>query len=166
MVSSFIRLCDVLTEIAKSLVGSLLGIIVLVTVAAVWSRYVMDDPIGWTEQVSNIMFVWIVFVGAAVLYRQHLHIAVDMFLLMLPKKLQTVAFWVIECGNLIFMAVLFGFSLKLCINVLPNTYGALDISPAFMYFSAPVSCFLMMLFFIEKIVDPSKRVPSGTAGDF
>lgn len=166
MKAAYISFCGVLASVAKSLIGALLGIIVLVTLAAVWSRYVLDAPIGWTEQVSNIMFVWIVFVGAAVLYRQHLHIAVDYFLLMLPKSGQQIAFWIIEVGNLIFMAVLFGYSLKLCINVLPNTYGALDISPAYMYFAAPVSCLLMMFFFIEKIIDPERRVPSGHAGDF
>jgi TRAP-type C4-dicarboxylate transport system permease small subunit len=56
--------------------------------------------------------------------------------------------------------------LKLSIDVMPQTTGALDISPAFYYFSAPVSCALMILFFIEKIVDPSKRVPTGHAGEF
>ena len=28
------------------------------------------------------------------------------------------------------------------------------------------SCGLMILFFVEKIVDPSKRVPTGHAGEF
>ncbi|MBR1146524.1 TRAP transporter small permease [Bradyrhizobium sp. AUGA SZCCT0431] len=160
------KLSDVITEIAKFALGLCVAAIVLITLAAVWWRYVINAPIAWVEQVSNILFIWITFIGAAVLYRQKLHIGVDMFIGMLKGRAQQVMFWVIELANLTFIIVLFVYSLKLSIDVLPNTYGALDITPAFFYFSAPVSCAMMMLYFIEKIVDPSKRQPDGFAGDF
>ena len=106
------------------------------------------------------------FIGSAVLYRRQLHIAVDYFVLMLPQRTHGVAYWVIETLNLSFIVVLFIYSLKLTIDVLPSTTGALDITPAYYYSSAPVACVMMMLFFVEKIIDPTKRMPTGTAGDF
>jgi TRAP-type C4-dicarboxylate transport system permease small subunit len=106
------------------------------------------------------------FIGAAILYRQKLHIAVDIFLEMLPERFKEAAFWAIELLSLLFIVVLFASSLKLAIDVLPNTTGALDITPAWYYFSAPVACAMMMLYFVEKILDPTKRVPAGVAGDF
>lgn len=166
MKSGLTRLCDLVTEAAKILIGSCMAAIVLITLAAVWWRYVLNAPIAWIEQVSNMLFIWIVFVGSAVLYRQKLHIAVDMFLDMLPSTLKAYAFWVIELMNLTFIVVLFVSSLKLSIDVLPNTTGALDITPAYYYLSAPVSCAMMMLYFVEKIFDPSKRVPTGAVVDF
>lgn len=166
MKASLIRICDLATEIGKLLIGGAMAAIVLITLAAVWWRYVLNAPIAWIEQVSNMLFVWIVFIGSAILYRQRLHIAVDMFVLMLPERLRPVSFWLVELLNLSFIVVLFVYSLKLSIDVLPNTTGALDITPAYYYFAAPISCAMMILFFFEKIVDPSKRVPSGTAGEF
>jgi TRAP-type C4-dicarboxylate transport system permease small subunit len=160
------RLSDIVTEIAKFALGLCIAAIVLITLAAVWWRYVVNAPIAWIEQVSNILFIWITFVGAAVLYRQKLHIGVDMFIGMLKGRAQQVMFWAIEIANLTFIIVLFVYSVKLSIDVLPNTYGALDITPAWFYISAPVSCAMMMLYFIEKIVDPSKRQPEGFAGEF
>jgi TRAP-type C4-dicarboxylate transport system permease small subunit len=160
------RLCDLVTEAANLVIGSCMAAIVLITLGAVWWRYVLNSPIAWIEQVSNMLFIWIVFVGSAVLYRQKLHIAVDMFMEMLPDRLKPWGFWMIEMLNLSFIVVLFVYSLKLSIDVLPNTTGALDISPAYYYFSAPVSCAMMMLYFVEKIFDPTKRVPTGIAGDF
>lgn len=165
--AKFIRhLCDGVTSLAHLILGICVAAIVVITLGAVWWRYVINDPISWIEQVSNILFIWIVFVGAAVLYRQNLHIGVDMFIDMLPEKWRSPWKWVIEVGNLSFIVVLFIYSLNLSIDVLPNTYGALDLTPAWFYFSAPVSCAMMMLFFIEKIVDPTKRVPFGEAGEF
>jgi TRAP-type C4-dicarboxylate transport system permease small subunit len=160
------KLSGWVTEAAKLCLGVSVAAIVLITLAAVWWRYVINSPIAWIEQVSNILFIWITFVGAAVLYRQKLHIGVDMFLDLLQGRAKQVMFWVIEIGNMLFVTVLLIYSLKLSIDVLPNTYGALDISPAWFYFSAPVSCVMMLLYFLEKIVDPSKRQPEGVVGDF
>lgn len=161
-----IRLCDLVTEVAKAMLGVCVAVIVLITLAAVWWRYVLAAPIAWIEQVSNILFIWITFVGAAVLYRQKLHIGVDMLLEALRGRAKTALFWAIELANLGFILVLFGYSMKLSIDVLPNTYGALDITPAWFYFSAPVACAMMALYFVEKLLDPSKRGPQGSAGEF
>jgi TRAP-type C4-dicarboxylate transport system permease small subunit len=166
MKSFIVKLSDVVTEVAKAALGACVAAIVLITLAAVWWRYVVNAPIAWIEQVSNILFIWITFVGAAVLYRQKLHIGVDMFIGMLNGRAHQVMFWVIEIANLTFIVVLFVYSVRLSIDVLPNTYGALDITPAWFYVSAPVACAMMMLYFVEKIVDPSKRQPEGVAGDF
>lgn len=159
-----VSLCDGMTAAAKLFLGSCVAAIVLVTFAAVWQRYVVDNPLSWVEQVSNMIFIWIVFIGAAVLYRQNLHIGVDAFLFMLNEKNRAIWKWVIEALNLVFIVVLFIYSLKLTIQVMPNASGALDISPAFYYVAAPISCLMMMIYFVEKIVDPTRRVPEGEAG--
>jgi TRAP-type transport system small permease protein len=166
MRSFIVSLCDKITDGAKFLLGASIAAIVLITLAAVWWRYVLGNPLSWVEQVSNMIFIWVVFVGSAVLYRQNLHIGVDVFLGMLSEKNRTIWKWVVECGNLLFIVVLFIYSLKLTIDVMPNTAGALDITPAYYYAAAPCACLMMMLYFIEKIVDPSKRMPYGEAGEF
>ncbi len=166
MKAIIIRVCDVMTEGAKLLLGACIAAIVLITLGAVWQRYVMDSPLSWVEQVSNMLFIWIVFIGAAVLYRQNLHIGVDAFLMALNARNRAIWKWVIEALNLVFIVVLFVYSLKLTIQVLPNTSGALEISPAWYYISAPVSCLMMMIYFVEKIVDPRRRQPEGEAGEF
>jgi TRAP-type C4-dicarboxylate transport system permease small subunit len=156
---------EVATRAVKAILGAIMATIVLITVAAVWWRYVLNAPVAWTEQVSNMLFVWTVFLGAAVLYREKLHLGVDMFLEMLPARFKEIAFWTIEIGNLVFIVVLFVYGLKLSLDVIPQQMGALDITPAFYYFAAPVSCALMILYFLEKIVDPTKRVRTGHAGE-
>jgi TRAP-type transport system small permease protein len=166
MARLIVSLSDAVTAGAKFLLGACIAAIVLITLCAVVWRYLLDSPLSWVEQVSTMLFVWVIFIGSAVLYRQNLHIGVDAFLFMLNEKHRAVWKWVVECLNLTFIVILFVYSLKLTIAVLGNTAGALDISPAYYYASAPVSCLMMMLFFLEKIVDPSKREPVGEAGEF
>jgi len=160
------RLCDAVTEAGKAFIALCMAAIVLITLAAVIWRYALNSPIAWIEQVSNMLFIWMIFVGSAILYRQMLHIAVDFALEWLPARIRPIYFWVVEGLNLLFIVILFVYSLKLSIDVLDNTTGALDITPAWYYFSAPVASAMMILYFVEKIFDPDKRVPHGQAGEF
>ncbi len=157
MSSTFTKVLDAVTGVARALIGALIGAIVVITLAAVWWRYVLNAPLAWPEQVSRILFVWVTFVGAAVLYREKLHVAIDMFVIMLPKSIQRLAGWTIEILVLAFNVIFFVFGLKLSLDTLDQTYGALDISPASFYFAAPVSAAMMILYFAEELINPARR---------
>lgn len=157
MSSAYTAVLDAITTVAKSFIGALVGAIVVITLAAVWWRYVLNAPLAWPEQISRIFFVWVTFVGAAVLYRERLHVAIDMFVAMLPQAAQRAAAWAIEGLVLVFNLVFFVFGLKLSIDTLGQTYGALDISPASFYFAAPVSAGMMIFYFLEELINPARR---------
>jgi TRAP-type transport system small permease protein len=151
------RLCDLITRVAKVFVGALVGAIVAITLAAVWWRYVLNAPLAWPEQVSRIMFVWVTFVGAAVLYRDRLHVAIDMFMAPLPRAGRRGVGWAIELLILALNLILFFYGLKLSVDTLDQTFGALDITPASFYFAAPVAAGMMILYFLERIATPERR---------
>ena len=155
------RLCDLCEWTARAIVGASIAAIVLITIAAVWYRYGLDRPLSWTEQVCRILFVWSVFAGAAVLYRNMLHIAIDMFVLLLPRRLQTLVFWMNQGLILLLALLMLGFGLQISIGTLGQTFGALEISPASFYFAAPFCAALMIVFWIEKLLDPARRDPFG-----
>lgn len=151
-------LCELLVRVAKIALGVLTGAIVAVTLAAVWWRYALNAPLSWTEQVCRIFFVWMTFLGAAVLYRERLHVAIDMFVLMLPRPARMAVLWFVEGLILVFSLVLLVYGAKLSVDTLDQTFGALDISPATFYFAAPVAGAMMILFFFELLLTPARRV--------
>lgn len=163
MARGFKRFCDALTRAVGALLSLLTAAIVVIAMMAVWWRYVANDPIGWSEQVSRILFVWMTFLGAALLYRQRLHIAIDMFVLLLPASLGAILYWVVEIAVLAFVLVFFTFGLTLSLDTWTNTFGALDITPATFYLAAPASSALMIIYFVEKLVDPGMRQPAPAA---
>ena len=61
----------------------LVGIAVVINLQVV-SRYVMDDPFIWPEEISRIFMVWAAWWGAAAVTRRGLHIRFDMLLLYIP----------------------------------------------------------------------------------
>ncbi len=155
------RLCDLCDWVARTIVGGSIAAIVLITIAAVWYRYGLERPLSWTEQVCRILFVWSVFAGAAVLYRNMLHIAIDMFLLMLPRRLQTAVLWLNHGLILLLSVLMLWFGLQISIGTMGQTFGALEISPATFYSAAPFCAALMIIFWVEKLFDPARRDPFG-----
>jgi TRAP-type C4-dicarboxylate transport system permease small subunit len=64
------------------------GFVVLV-VSICWgvlSRYVLETPATWVEEVSSIAFAWTTFLGAAEVQRRRKHVSVDVFTGMLPGR--------------------------------------------------------------------------------
>lgn len=56
----------------------LLAVIVVLAALQVFTRYVLDDPLRWTQEVSRLLLVWSVFLGAAAATGRNAHIKVDL----------------------------------------------------------------------------------------
>jgi TRAP-type C4-dicarboxylate transport system permease small subunit len=51
--------------------------------------------------------------------------------------------------------------MQISIDTWDQTFGALEITPASFYLAAPFCGAMMILFWIEKLIDPSRRTPQG-----
>ena len=56
----------------------------LVVFYQVFTRYAMNDPAGWTEEIARYLLVAVVFIGAAMSVRKNNHIQVDFFYRLMP----------------------------------------------------------------------------------
>jgi len=63
------RLGGMLAAIERTVIGGLMAAIVLLTLAQVIWRYVLDDPLQWSEEVARYCFVWLTLLGASALLR-------------------------------------------------------------------------------------------------
>lgn len=73
-------------ELAVSIVT--LCLVVLSTSLGVLFRYGLDSPLTWSNELGMLSLLWLTFVGAALLYRERGHIAVDMLSQSLPSQAQ------------------------------------------------------------------------------
>lgn len=69
---------------------SLAGIILLVGINVIL-RYIFSKPIAWTEEVTLMLFVWLIFVGMSTAMKNKTHIGVDYFVNKLPRPLKIIA---------------------------------------------------------------------------
>ncbi len=61
------------------------GLIAVLIIAAVFFRYVLNDPLTWTEETIVLLFTWMLFVGLASAFRCRMHIRIDALLIAFPR---------------------------------------------------------------------------------
>jgi len=70
-------------------IGSLLVLtLVGITTAAVIARYALGAPLQWTEEMSGILMIWIVFIGAIGCEVEDTHLTIDVVNMVLPDWLR------------------------------------------------------------------------------
>jgi TRAP-type C4-dicarboxylate transport system permease small subunit len=61
-----------------------------------FSRYVLNDSIGWTEEIARYLLIGVTFVGAVTVTRKGTHIAVELLYVYLPRGARRVLSTVID----------------------------------------------------------------------
>lgn len=99
--SRFLRRLDNAEEYLAVALFVVLGVLLT---AQVFMRFVLGLGYSWMEEIIRVLFIWVIFLGAAAAMRRALHIRVEAGLLLFPKALRPLAGWI---GDV----VLFGFCL-------------------------------------------------------
>jgi TRAP-type transport system small permease protein len=133
----YVRLEDI---ISKSLLAA---ITVLVFIAAV-SRTV-GHPVIWSDDMAQLLFVWLCVLGATRAMRLKTHMAVDYLIKLLPR----VQRWMLEMFNglliLGFLLTLAYSGYKLTMLNWERIYGDSQLSYAWVTIAIPVGCALMSI---------------------
>ncbi len=108
------------------------------------SRYGFSFPLFWSEELSRLLFTWIVFLGAAYVMRENGHVAITLAVDKLTPKVRRGVAIIMQTGILIFLSVIVwtGFVLTLKVANLPMT--AMGISSAWEYAAVPTAASLML----------------------
>jgi TRAP-type C4-dicarboxylate transport system permease small subunit len=64
-------------RIASAVAGALTGMICIIVCYGVVVRYLLNRPVGWSEELSSYLIVWAAFLGAAYTLQRDGHIGVD-----------------------------------------------------------------------------------------
>ena len=96
-----------LAGLASAMGALLVAVLVTLTAAAVFMRYVMGAPISWTEEVSAILMIWIIMLGAISCEWHRQHLTIDFAVAWLPRpgrRLLAVAVALLSVAVLLTMA--------------------------------------------------------------
>ena len=128
-----------------------------VLIAQVLSRYLLPYPLAWTEELARFLFLWIVFLGAAYLFRGNNHIAITFFIDMFPRRVRLAAYVAMQLCILLFVVTVawLGFDLAWKVRKLPTI--AMGISSAWEYAAVPAACALMAVRSAANVVDVSRN---------
>lgn len=101
--------------------GAAMAVIVAVQV---FSRYVLNHSLFWSEELARYILVWLTFLGASVAYRRNIHPAVDIFYAMLDAPKKKIATIFIHLVSIVFFGIMIIFGCQFA------SFVKLQISPA------------------------------------
>lgn len=84
------KLTHILKNVDLVIASLCLSALVVITFISVLSRYLLNSPFAWTEEVQMMLIVWAVFMGGSAAFRARAHIAIEVLVDALPAKIQTV----------------------------------------------------------------------------
>ncbi len=85
------NICQIIAKITSWITTACLTGSILVMLMQVVLRRAFNRPIIWAEDLTVFIFVWITFLGAAVLYQRKAMTSVDSLIVCLPKKIRRIA---------------------------------------------------------------------------
>lgn len=151
------RLNELVTDIVKVIVVILFIVMVILVFAQVYTRFITNNSLTWSEELSRFIMIWMVFLGAALTYKENAHMCVDNVVNMLPKN------WCkfINILSVISQFLFLGLLLWGAYAILPTTFmqksPANDITMAYVYIAIPISAVLMTIALIAKIIHSVKE---------
>ncbi len=138
---------DAMVKVVEAIVVLCAGVMVLCVSVNVVARYFLNVGITWIEEISTLMFVWMMFLGAFVALRNKAHIALVFLIKRLPSSMAAINRYVVLALSGVFLFAMAGGGVILVNKVVGfgQKTAILRISSGWINASIPVSALLMLL---------------------
>jgi len=115
--------------------------------AQVFMRFVLGLGYSWMEEIIRMLFIWVIFIGAAAAMRRNLHIRVEAGLLLFPKPLRPFAAWLGDLLLFAFCLAVAWYGLELVMSTADGSFRlqSTGVSMFWPYLILPVSFGLQAL---------------------
>jgi len=120
------------------------GMVVIVS-AQVWYRFILNDPLSWSEEASRYLFVWISFMGAAAGVRYQVHLGIDLMEKILPAGSYRIAVIIVNLIIQIFLLVIIYWGFKILGVIQFQESPSMHISMRYPYMAVPVGAIFMLI---------------------
>lgn len=127
-----------------------------------FTRYVLNDSLGWTEEIARYFLIFVCFVGGITCTRKGSHIALEFFYRYLPLSAVKPFVLFVEALS----AVFWGWAGYLCIGLAQRTKSnmvSIDVPKSVIYWIVVVACFGMALMGLYNIIRFLRRDPKDIA---
>ncbi|MGM0876801.1 MAG: TRAP transporter small permease [Bacillota bacterium] len=149
----------------NKLLGVVLALLLMVMSAVifyqVFSRFILNDSLRWSEELARYIMVWSVFIGSALAIRKLELISVDAIKELMSHKAKTILNVIVYLICIVFLAVLVNFGFEMVSNVTKQTSPAMNISMAWAYSAIPVGSIFMIINCVAVMIESIMKLKEG-----
>ena len=132
-----------------------LAIVAFITLAflQIFTRYVTEEPLQWTEEVAVFVLMWMTYVGAWILIRSDSHVRLELIEVLFPAPVVRAINILWQLVILATLIIVIYAGIELVPQLSYDKTPALQISYSYVFAIIPISAFIMALYSIGRIYD-------------
>jgi TRAP-type C4-dicarboxylate transport system permease small subunit len=147
----------------ENLAALCLGSLLVTLFLQVFTRFIVRDPLSWTEEAARYLYVYIVFLGSSAAVTERTHVAIDFIVLQLSRTGRLVVGLLVNLCVLFVLANLFYWGIRATLRQLNIPLVVLDIPYAWVYVVVPVTAALMTVRTLAVMREDVRRYRHGDA---
>ena len=129
----------------------LIAILISVSIG-VFTRYILNDPAGWTEELARYLLVWLTLIGAPLGCLNFTHIGIQFLPEALSARGRLILFVSIYMALIVFCALMFFGGIKLMAVYWKSRSVTMGIPVGLVYMSLCVSSVLILVASLLNII--------------
>lgn len=139
----------------------LMGIVML----QFFTRYVLNDSLGWTEEIARYLLILVTFIGSITCVRTGTHIFLEFFYRYLPIPLIKPLTVLIEVINTGFYSIAGYLCIQLALETAHQNMVSIQLPKGIIYWIVVVCCFAMALTSANRVVTRVRTKSSDIADE-
>lgn len=145
LIEGFVKGIDIIASI-------LMVLLTLVVFGEVLSRYVFNYPLIYTDELTKLLFPWVIFITVISVTKNEDHMSINYFRELMPRAAQKIAFLISKLVMLYFSVYMLISSYQIVKQVANQTMPMLRISKSWLYMALTVSFFFVIIIVVYHIV--------------
>lgn len=155
--SRIVKVADMVERATRVACVALGGGMAAIVISGVIARYVMRNPMIWSEQVARAMMIWMAFLGISIAARQRSHLGVTLLVVRLPMQLQRLVKLFTDGLIFWFLYVLTVYGLEMVETAETQIETATGLSMSYFFICVPLSGLLTMIqMVVVMLIDVSR----------
>jgi TRAP-type C4-dicarboxylate transport system permease small subunit len=147
------RLDDWSSRVENAALAVLHAAVATLVCAAVVFRYVLGDPLTWSEELILLLFAWMVFLGIANAFNARTHIIIDVVVLFAPRWLVAIFGILSVAATAAVLGTLAFYSWRYLQREIPNLTPMLGISAGWLIAPLFIGSALSLLHLVRNLLD-------------
>jgi len=142
-----------INKIIEAILAFLMAVLTLDVLWQVFTRYVLNDPSPWSEELARFILIWVSILGAAYVSGRKEHIAIDLLQQKSSPENRRKIQWVIDAMIILFalfVLVIGGYNLVQI--TISQTSSSLQIPLGVIYLIIPISGVLIIFYALTDMI--------------
>jgi TRAP-type transport system small permease protein len=156
-----IKAIDAINRVVGILLAAMLGVMSILIILQVISRFVINFPLTWSEELSRYLMIYIVFLGAGLAMRHNNLISIELLPELLSGRKRKVVIILVMIISILFFAILFKQGIDMLGMVKMQSSPGLQLSMSIPYASIPIGSFVLAINSLAVILDQLSNKQEG-----